>query len=252
MTRRSSTGAQCGDMFDRARGFLFLSPEEKRLAVRTYGLRRGRSLAESPVIGMGVELSERIQTGLADESRLAKVRRNLGLPEKFFVTVGRKEAAKGLSRLVEVYADWSKTRSSEGEAVIPLVILGGGDESLVPRNSIFRDLGFVSEEEKFILMKQALATINLSPLESFSFVVMESWLCGTPVVVSSGSEVTAGHVERSGGGFAIGDDADFANVLGRLSRGESNSSIGESGRQHVLENYNWDIVIDRFIRALAL
>ena len=115
---------------------------------------------------------------------------------------------------------------------LSLVFLGGGDDSLIPESSIFRDLGFIAEEDKFALMKQARATINLSSFESFSFVVMESWLCGTPVIVSAGCEVTAGHVARCDGGYAVVASSDFATALDRLSNAEVGAFPGQAGRIH--------------------
>jgi glycosyltransferase involved in cell wall biosynthesis len=238
------------DMFDHARGFLFLSPEEKQLAIRAYGLRRGRALVESPGVGMGVELSPQTEALVGDPARVHELRRRFGLPREYFVSVGRKEAGKGVTRLVEEYAEWAATRQAQGLPEVPLVFLGGGDDSLIPAGSTFRDLGFVPEEAKFALLAAARGTLNLSPFESFSFVVMESWLCGTPVIVSASSAVTAGHVARSGGGFAATDASHLATALDRLCDADYGRALGEAGRAHVRETCSWDGVVDRFVRAV--
>jgi glycosyltransferase involved in cell wall biosynthesis len=239
-----------GEMFEKARGFLFLSPEEKQLAVRGYGLQRGRSLVESPVIGMGTELPAPAEALLRDAARMDAIRQGCGLPSDFFIAVGRKEAAKGVSRLVEDYAAWAAARASAGLPEIPLVFLGGGDDSLIPDGALFRDLGFVSEETKLALMRCARATLNLSTFESFSFVVMESWLCGTPVIVSSACAVTAGHVARSGGGYAVSGAAELGAALDRLCDPSHGDALGLAGRAHAREACSWDAVTDRFVRAV--
>jgi len=239
------------DMFDQARGILFLSPEEKQLAIRAYGLRRGRDLVESPTIGLGCELPEGIEALLEDDERVADVCRHFALPSDFFICVGRKEASKGVSKLIDWYENWAGQRAAAGLAPIPLVFLGGGDDSLIPQSALFRDLGFIAEADKFALLKQARATINLSSFESFSFVVMESWLCGTPVVVSAGCEVTTGHVARCNGGYAVVESGDFATALDRLSHADFGVFPGEAGREHVRENFSWDAVTDRFVRAVS-
>jgi glycosyltransferase involved in cell wall biosynthesis len=82
-------------------------------------------------------------------------------------------------------------------------------------------------------------------------VVMESWLCGTPVIVSAGCEVTAGHVARCDGGYAVVASSDFATALDRLSNAEVGAFPGQAGREHVLENFSWDAVTDRFVRAVS-
>lgn len=238
------------EMFDQARGFLFLSPEEKQLAVRTYGLRRGRRLVESPLVGMGVELRTETEASIGDPARVHERCRPFGLPPEYFVSVGRKEPGKGVARLVDWYAGWAASRRALGLPEIPLVFLGGGDASLIPAGTTFRDLGFVAEDTKFALLAGARGTLNLSPFESFSFVVMESWLCGTPVVVSASSAVTAGHVARSGGGFAVTDASDFATALDRLCDADYGRALGGAGREHVRATCSWDVVVDRFVRAI--
>ena len=240
------------EMFDKARGVVFQAPEEKQLAIRVHGLRCGRALAESPMIGMGTELPHSVETRLGDRSWLDSVRHRFDLPRDFFIAVGRKEVAKGVSKLVEGYAPWAEKRATEGFSEAPLVFLGGGDDSLIPGNPTFRDLGFVREEEKFALMHQALATINLSAFEAFSFVVMESWLCGTPVIVSAACAVTSGHVMRSEGGFSVADGSELGIALDRLSHREFGQALGQKGREHVREEYNWDVVTDRFVRSLEI
>ena len=79
---------------------------------------------------------------------------------------------------------------------------------------------------------------------------MESWLCGTPVIVSTECAVTTGRCHRSAGGLAISNEADFQAAVAALSVPEYRDSLGAAGRGYVLEHYDWDVVTDRFARAL--
>jgi glycosyltransferase involved in cell wall biosynthesis len=240
------------DMFDKARGVLFLAPEEKQLAIQTYGLRRGRDLVESPVLGLGTELPPGIDSLIRDVVRIDAIRENSQVPERYLICVGRKEVSKGVSKLVSWVSSWNQRREAAGQAGIPVVFLGGGDDTLIPDDPQFINLGFVEEAHKFALMRGALATVNLSSFESFSFVVMESWLCGTPVIVSSECAVTRGHVARCGAGYSVSGPNDFSSAVDALCDPAYAQKLGAAGREHVLEHYNWDAVIDRFARAVGL
>lgn len=235
------------DMIDQARSVLFLSEEEKLLAIRRRGLPAGRCLAEAPVVGMGVELREVGAPGVTEPSARAKVRRELDLPPSYFVTVGRKDEGKGISTLVDWYAE---AREQSDARIPPLVFVGEGDGGLVPASPDFVDLGYLTESQKLAVMAGARATINLSPNESFSFVLMESWLCETPVIVSTQCAVTTGHCTRSGGGLAVSDGAGLRTALRAYSDTKVRDAAGEMGREYVEEHYNWDVVTDRFVRAL--
>ena len=237
------------DMIDDARSLLFLSEEEKSLAVRRRGLHQGRRLAEAPVVGMGVEPDPRHLERVSSSRERQEILRGRMLPTEYFVTVGRKEAGKGVPQLAEWYA---RSRSSSEGAIPPLVFVGEGDDRLIPDSPDFIDLGYLPELEKLAVMAGAQATINLSPNESFSFVVMESWLCGTPVIVSDDCAVTRGHCHRSGGGLAVSGEGDLLAALSAFSDGDTRAVAGTLGREYVQEHYSWDVVTDRFVRALEV
>jgi glycosyltransferase involved in cell wall biosynthesis len=92
-------------------------------------------------------------------------------------------------------------------------------------------------------------------MESFSRTVMEAWLAGTPVLVVEGSEVVAWHCQRSGGGFTFGDGTELAEHLLKLSADpDLADATAAKGRQYVLREYAWPVVLDRIeqdLRGLA-
>lgn len=236
------------DMLRAARRVFFMAEEEKDLAVRTYGRSHGRPLIESPVVGMGIELDGDHRKLLDSPERMQDLRAALDIGDEYFLTVGRKDSGKGLDKLLAWYSEFVRQR---GDSAPPLVFLGPGPKDAIAPNESVIDLGFVSEDEKFALFAGATATINLSNNEAFSLVLMESWLAGTPVVVSTECPVTAGHVQRSGGGIAVGDAAEFRAALSTFGDSEIRSMAGKSGHEYVDSQFNWDRVTDLFARALG-
>ena len=234
------------EMLAGARGVLFLSEAEKRLAIRLHGAAVGRKLAGQPVVGVGVEAPAAARALLADAERLADIRARLQLPARYHVCMGRKEVGKGVATLVAWYRHY---RATGRDAT--LVFMGGGDAALVPAEPGFRDLGFVSEEEKVATLAGASALANLSLNESFSIVVFEAWLARVPVVVAKACAVTAELVATGGGGIAAGDENEFAAALATLDHGPTRDALGARGERHAREHFDWDAVTDRLARALV-
>lgn len=89
---------------------------------------------------------------------------------------------------------------------LPASIPAGGHEHI-------QDLGFVHLQDKYDAYAAAEFLLQPSLMESFSIVIMEAWLAGTPVMVHAGCSVTKDHVERSGGGLHFKDYPSFAEGL---------------------------------------
>jgi glycosyltransferase involved in cell wall biosynthesis len=87
--------------------------------------------------------------------------------------------------------------------------------------------------------------------ESFSIIIMEAWLCKSPVIVHSDCEVTKGHCIRSNGGLYFNNYYEFEAIIDLLINDKKISEkMGYNGRKYVVETYNWDTVIKRFFNAL--
>jgi glycosyltransferase involved in cell wall biosynthesis len=232
------------ETLDKSQKIFFLTEEEKTLAIQHFGHRFGRKIVESPVIGVGVELPDNIQS-LINEYTRKDILSKYNLPEKFFVYVGRKDIGKNILSLINYFRYYL---ANDGEAI--LVFLGGGDTSLVPTEKGFIDLQFIPEEDKYLVISQALGLINLSQNESFSLVLMEAWLCETPVVVHQDCEVTAGHCQKSKGGIAISSKEEFNAALNTLNCPDTNKKLAILGKYYVHSNYSWTSVLEHFLREL--
>jgi glycosyltransferase involved in cell wall biosynthesis len=239
-----------GRLVINARQILFLSEEEKDLAIRAYGFTAGRKLVESPVVGLGTELSRASETALRDGRSLASTVAKFELPTRYLVYVGRIEPGKGLSYLMPWMISLNQRRIANGHSVIPLVLVGEGPADVVPESPFLIPLGYLSEEEKVAVIKHAVALVNPSTLESFSYVVMEAWLVMTPVLVPKACAVTSGHVERSGGGLVFDGEECFFKRVEDLLNNDQREHLARHGQQYVRNGFRWPDVMDRILRAV--
>ncbi|HET6975723.1 MAG TPA: glycosyltransferase family 4 protein [Pyrinomonadaceae bacterium] len=217
----------------------FNATEEKQLTIRQYGLRVGRRVVESPVTGVGVELPANGEP---------HAEKPVEAPESYFLYAGRKERGKNVHVLCEWFQEYARSSNRRTK----LVFIGGGDESLIPRNDSFLDLGFVSEAKKLALMKHAQAVINLSENESFSIVMMEGWLCGVPAVVSANCAVTMSHVRRCNGGLFVANSDEFVRALNYLEDNEPvRRGLAANGHRYLTREYSYDTVLSRYLNELS-
>lgn len=220
-------------VFSKVRGLFFNAVPEKELAETVYNLPAMER--KSAVVGMGFSIP-------ADPEVETKASRD------YILYTGRKETGKGLDILISCFESYRKQHS---HAPLELRIIGSGNieflESLPPG---VRDLGYVSEDEKLSLMRGALALCQPSVNESFSIVLMESWLERTPVIVNSQCAVTRYHVHESGGGLSFFDEKSFADALEfLLSSNKAVIEMGEKGRDYVEKNYSWPVIRRRLQQA---
>ncbi|MBI4384065.1 MAG: glycosyltransferase family 4 protein [Nitrospinae bacterium] len=226
------------EIFSGARGFFFLSPEERALVFRLF------ENAGKPheVTGIGIDIPNNIPSP-------GEFREKHGLRKPYVLYVGRIEEGKGCRELVDFFVRYKIRDRRETQ----LVLLG---KNLVPIPSHpdIRHLGFVSEEDKFAAIGGAEVLVNSSFYESFSIVVMEGWSMGVPALVNGRCEVLAGQCKRSSGGLWYGNFEEFRACLDRLlDQPGLAKRLGQSGRDYVRENFNWETLtrkyrslIDRF------
>jgi glycosyltransferase involved in cell wall biosynthesis len=229
---------------------LFISEEEKDLAIRAYGQKLGKKMMASPVVGLGVDLAAGMETCLQDGSFIASAKAKLGLPSLYLIYVGRIEAGKGLSYLIPWMLTLNERLQASGRPPVPLVLVGEGPPNIVPESPFLINLGFLSEECKLVAIKQSIALINPSTLESFSYVIMEAWLMEIPVLVPRGCAVTAGHVRRCGGGRIFDGEEDFVSQVEFLMKSRFCNAMAVKGSAYVRANYRWSEVMDRVLRAV--
>jgi glycosyltransferase involved in cell wall biosynthesis len=135
-----------------------------------------------------------------------KTRSRLGLPERYFLNVGRMVRAKGVFELLSAYAKLNVTlRASVG-----LVFVGEGDASselaeraaqISPGNVQFR--GFVQKEQLADYYALADALVFPTHSDTWGLVVNEAMACGVPVVASEVAGCVEDLVRDGWNGFVI-------------------------------------------------
>jgi glycosyltransferase involved in cell wall biosynthesis len=223
-------------MFQRVRGVVCNSPPERELI-----LRRGQVPPEKVFfVGEAVEPPARP----ADEDALPR----LGAEKPYLFYCGRREPGKNFPLLLEMFREYKKQNRNS----LRLVSAGTGEMDLLPSDRPHvADAGFVTEEAKTALYRNALLTCQPSTKESFSIAIGESWLQQRPVIVSRRSAVTDHWVRLSGGGFSFGNFQEFEETLNfALANEKTLDKMGKAGYEFSIANFRWDKVIDRFHQAL--
>ncbi|MGN1089275.1 MAG: glycosyltransferase family 4 protein, partial [Huintestinicola sp.] len=160
---------------------------------------------------------------------------------------GRKDMGKNVHTLVKYYSEYIKRQSSE----LKLVLIGGGNielpEELVRNNRII-DLGFVDIQDKYNAAAAAELLCQPSKNESFSLVIMESWLCGRPVLVHNDCAVTKNFVCESDGGLYFSDYFEFEGCVNYITAHKDTAAqMGQNGKDYVCGNFSWDVIIEKYL-----
>ncbi|MGK7346126.1 MAG: glycosyltransferase family 4 protein [Candidatus Nitrospinota bacterium M3_3B_026] len=222
-------------MFDRAIAALFNSRAEMRLAMSLYG---GLRRTEPILMGEGVD---RVKG--ADAERF---REKHGLGDvPFILYVGRRDEGKNVPLLMDFF---SRYKAKNPGSPLKFVSIGSGSVPIPEEiKDDTLDLGFVPPEEKADAYAAATALCQPSLMESFSLVIMESWLAGRPVLVHSACGPTSEAVAESGGGIAFGSFAEFSEATDYLLEDPARADeMGRRGREYAEKNYTWDTICRRF------
>lgn len=217
---------------------LFNSTGERGLARRIC-----RDLPRHEVVGVGFDPPDTLDpSGFRHSHRV---------DDGAVVYAGRREAPKNFPLLL----DWMAAYDSGLSRHVPVqvVLIGAGAYTAPPElHSRIVDVGFVPRQKMLDGMASCLALINLSRNESLSYVVMESWLAGTPVIVHRDAAVTREHCEVSGGGLWVGSAEELAVALDRLrDDAQLRSDLAAAGRAYVRAEWSWGRVMGRLEAALA-
>ena len=230
-------------LFKKVRGIICNANAEAELVKQLYG--RTEMSNKVAVVGLGFDpVNNNLPDPNINDTNIDQTK----LPQQYLIYSGRKEEGKNLHKLIEWF---SFTRKTNPE--LSLVLIGAGEINFLaelPQGVI--DYGFVSEVDKQQLMQNALALCQLSVNESFSIVLMESWLQQTPVIVHGQSAVTREHAVQSRGGLYCTNQFEFQAVVDKLATEPLfRSQLGSNGHQYVTTEYAWSAVLQRLESAFA-
>jgi glycosyltransferase involved in cell wall biosynthesis len=84
--------------------------------------------------------------------------------------------------------------------------------------------------------------------ESFSYVIMESWLMERPVLVHQNCEVTKFFASDSNGGLYFHNYFEYEGCVNYfLKHPDAANQMGKQGRKYVLEHFTWNKVIKNYM-----
>lgn len=220
------------DMFKKCKGIIFNTEPELELAKSYFDIKN----ISTAIIGMGFDTDVN-----PDGDRF---REKYSIKNRFILYVGRREYGKNTPLLVEYFCKFKEKNNND----LKLVLIGGGSIE-VPgnhKNDIVL-LNFVPEQDKLDAFAAAEFSCQPSLYESFSIVVMESWICRTPVLVHGNCNVTKDHCIKSNGGLYFKNYDEFEDCINFFLKNPAlRNKIGENGRNYVLNNYSWDVVLKKY------
>lgn len=215
-------------------GIMFNTEEEKNLACSIYQLQKDKYI----VAGEGVE---------SESGNIQRFREKYRIKNDYIIYVGRQVKGKNVHTLLYCFTDYIKNTNRD----IKLVMIGKPEDEiaeLIKKTPNVVSLGVVDEQDKRDAIKGAIALCQPSLMESFSIVIMESWLQNTPVIVHKDCKVTKAHCDRSGGGFYFNDSGSFENIVNKLLDDRDMSErMGQEGNQYVLYNYSWNTIAEKIL-----
>jgi glycosyltransferase involved in cell wall biosynthesis len=202
-------------------------------AERALGEAVGGAPGNAALVGEGVD------TEVAGDGERFRAKYHVEGP--FLLYAGRKAREKNTPLVVEYYARY---RLTHPDTPLKLVLIGPGGVRVPERlGRDVLDLGFVPAQDKLDACAGALALCQPSLLESFSIVVMEAWLTGSPVLVHAGCAVTRDHCVAANGGLYFGDYFEFVEAVDLLLGDAAlRARLAANGRAYVLANFTWERV----------
>lgn len=220
------------ELYSKAAGMIFNARPEYELTKKLYDIENMQTV----VMGIGMDTDLKADPGA--------FRRKFGINDPFIIYAGRKDTGKNVHTLVKYFREYKMRRVTD----LKLVLIGGGEIGIpddVKDNVI--DLGFVDRQDKYNAAAAAEFLCQPSKNESFSLVIMESWLCGRPVLVHEGCAVTTNFARESNGGLYFNDYFEFEGCTDfLLSEKGIAAKMGENGREYVRKNFDWDIIIQKY------
>lgn len=229
------------ETFRDLRGIVFNAKPEQELANEILDLRTVKQL----LLGIGIE------TDIDYDADRFRKKYNINSP--YIIYAGRKDEAKNINTLIKYFDEYRK-RNKDSRQDIKLVLIGGGEVNIPDsiKDDVY-DLGFVDIQDKYDACAGALCLCQPSKNESFSIVIMESWLCKRPVLVHNQCNVTSNFVKESNAGLYFDNYFEFEGCINYyIDNPQVAAKMGEAGRQYVLDNFKWDVIMKKFLEFLNI
>ena len=218
------------NLFENSAGLVFQAGAERRLCEERFAIAARHAIT----LGLGIVAAP----GSASDARTA-----VGIGDRpYLLCLGRIDDGKGVRLLFEWFTAYKERRPS------PLALVFAGPiVHAPPDHPDVVVAGLVDDPTRWGLLRGAEVLVNPSTNESFSLVVLESWVSGVPVVVNGRCAVTREHCERSGGGLWFDGYAQFETVVDRLlADSDLRAALAARGAAYVERFYRWPQLVERY------
>lgn len=220
------------EAYSKAAGIVYNAQPEYDLMQPIYDLEH----TEQEVIGVGMDTD----ISYDKERFYAKY----DIKDPFIVYAGRKDEGKNIYTLIRYFEKYKERMGNN----LKLVLIGGGKVEIPDAiKGDVHDLGFVDRQDKYDIIAASQLLCQPSKNESFSIVIMESWLCGRPALVHQDCEVTKHFVQDSNGGLYFSNYMEFEGCINYiLTHPEEAEMMGENGCRYVKEHFDWPVVVKKY------
>lgn len=222
------------DAFCKIAGMIFHSRPEYELAEKVYDLKD----VNTQILGEGINTELQYNAGRFCEK--------YKIFDPYILYAGRKDKGKNVHTLLKYFKEYKHRNCTS----LKLVLIGGGDIDISEdiKNEVY-DLGYLSDQDKYDAYGASTILCQPSLNESFSIVIMESWLCSRPVLVNAKCETTKYFAQSSNGGLYFSDYFEFEEIINFIQKHPKAADImGRQGRDYVCKNFAWNIIVDKYIR----
>ena len=220
-------------VFRNAKGLIYNTIEEKAFVENHFHTKKTPNI----ITGVGIDFP--------DEIPESKIKEKFKL-DSYILYVGRIDESKGCKKLFTYFQSYKKRNS--GNLKLALI---GKSVMAIPNDEDIVSLGFVSDEDKFGLIKNSRCLVLASEFESLSIVVLESMALGVPVLVNGNCDVLKGHCVRSNAGLYFTNFFEFEKALNFIQDNQSVAEImGRNGITYINVNYQWECIIGKMISLI--
>ena len=220
------------------RYFIFNSKAEERLAIQ---LRGGRDNCISEIAGVGIDKYEGSSSVGIDDGYV----KDFG---EYILYLGRISEGKNCDQLLAFFESYIKKEPNRNVKLL----LAGSLSLDVDKYQHAHYVGFVTDAEKNILLKNAKALVNPSTHESLSIVCLEALSVGVPIIVNRKCDATNDHLKATGCGASFEDFDGFRRAVNYVLDGKVNENCKKKGMAYVDNNYRWNVIIEKTKRMVEL
>lgn len=187
------------------------------------------------IVGIGIDIP-----------KLANIEQGPSIEGPYLLYLGRISKAKGINTLLEMFDQISQRYPN-----IQLILAGSIDDTIsVKEKPNVKFLGFVSEKEKYQLIKNAICVVNPSSLESLSIIVIEAMLLKIPIVVNGHCNVLDYYATKAETVFSYTDEITFKEAITSIIQHKPTQEKLERTKSWATHHFSWQQALSVFRQSI--